>query len=121
MCTILMLITAYPAMLWLVHDPSFPRLLGVELWLSFIFGSYNGAMVVFLTEIMPVNVRTTGFALAYSLATAIFGGFTPAISTYLIHVTGNRAIPGLWLSFAAACGLAASFLAKPQQGIMEAD
>jgi hypothetical protein len=70
--------------------------------------------VVFLTEIMPVNVRTTGFALAYSLATAIFGGFTPAISTYLIHVTGNRAIPGLWLSFAAAFGLAASFLAKPQ-------
>jgi MFS family permease len=121
MCTILMLITAYPAMLWLVHDPSFPRLLGVELWLSFIFGSYNGAMVVFLTEIMPVNVRTTGFALAYSLATAIFGGFTPAISMYLIHVTGNRAIPGLWLSFAAACGLAASLLAKPQQGIMEAD
>src|SRR5216683_971839 len=117
MCTILMLITAYPAMLWLARDPSFSRLLGVELWLSFIYGSYNGAMVVFLTEIMPVNVRTTGFALAYSLATAIFGGFTPAISTYLIHVTGNRAIPGLWLSFAAACGLAASFLAKPQQRI----
>ena len=121
MCTILMLITAYPAMLWLAHDPSFSRLLGVELWLSFIYGSYNGAMVVFLTEIMPVDVRTTGFALAYSLATAIFGGFTPAISTYLIHVTGNRAIPGLWLSFAAACGLAASFLAKPQPRIMEVD
>jgi MFS family permease len=121
MCTILMLITAYPAMLWLAHDPSFSRLLGVELWLSFIYGSYNGAMVVFLTEIMPVDVRTTGFALAYSLATAIFGGFTPAISTYLIHVTGNRAIPGLWLSFAAACGLAASFLAKPQPRIMDVD
>src|SRR6266704_4275715 len=121
LCTILMLITAYPTMLWLVRDPSFSRLLSVELWLSFIYGSYNGAMVVFLTEIMPVNVRTTGFALAYSLATAIFGGFTPAISTYLIHVTGNRAIPGLWLSFAAACGLAASFLAKPQQPIMEVD
>src|SRR5438270_2908486 len=114
-CTLLLLLTAYPAMLWLVHEPSFTRLLAVELWLSFIYGSYNGAMVVFLTEIMPVDVRTSGFALAYSLATAIFGGFTPAISTYLIHVTGNRAIPGLWLSFAAACGLAASFLAKPQQ------
>src|SRR6266571_3392662 len=89
-CTTLMLITAYPTMLWLVRDPSFPRLLAIELWLSFIYGSYNGAMVVFLTEIMPMSVRTTGFALAYSLATAVFGGFTPAISTYLIHVTGNR-------------------------------
>ena len=65
--------------------------------LSFIYGSYNGAMVVFLTEIMPVEVRTSGFSLAYSLATAIFGGFTPAISTYLIHATHNPAVPGLWL------------------------
>ena len=113
--TILMLVTAYPAMVWLVGGPSFTRLLTVELWLSFIFGSYNGAMVVFLTEIMPIDVRTSGFSLAYSLATAVFGGFTPAISTYLIHLTGNRAIPGLWLSFAAACGLLAAILARPQQ------
>ncbi len=112
-CTILMLITAYPAMLWLVREPSFARLLTLELWLSFIYGSYNGAMVVFLTEIMPIDVRTSGFALAYSMATAIFGGFTPALSTYLIHISGNRAIPGLWLSFAAACGLAATLFAKP--------
>jgi MFS family permease len=118
--TTLMLVTAYPVMLWLVAAPSFSRLLAVELWFSFIFGSYNGAMVVFLTEIMPVTVRTTGFALAYSLATAVFGGFTPAISTYLIHVTGNRAIPGVWLSFAAACGLVASLSARPQEVAPEA-
>jgi MHS family citrate/tricarballylate:H+ symporter-like MFS transporter len=111
-CTSLMLVSAYPAMLWLVKEPSFARLLTVELWLSFIYGSYNGAMVVYLTEIMPADVRTSGFALAYSLATAIFGGFTPALSTYLIHVSGNRAIPGLWLAFAAACGLVATFFAK---------
>jgi len=118
-CTILMLLTAYPAMLWLVRDPSFARLLTVELWLSFIYGSYYGALVVFLTKIMPVAVWTTGFALAYSLATAIFGGFTPALSTFLIHVTGNRAVPGLWLSFAAVCGLLATLLATPQNVLLE--
>src|SRR5258707_1052099 len=117
--TILMLVTAYPAMLWLVREPTFSRLLAVELWLSFLYASYNGAMVVFLTEIMPVDVRTSGFSLAYSLATAVFGGFTPAISTYLIHLTGNRAIPGLWLSFAAACGLVAALLARPQDAVVE--
>jgi MFS transporter, MHS family, citrate/tricarballylate:H+ symporter len=117
--TILALVSVYPAMLWLTAAPSFSRLLTVELFLSFIFGSYNGAMVVFLTEIMPPEVRTSGFSLAYSLATAIFGGFTPAISTYLIHLTGNRAVPGLWLSFAAACGLVAAFMAKPQQEAVE--
>jgi MFS family permease len=114
-CTALMMVSAYPAMLWLVHDASFSRLLAVELWLSFIYGSYNGAMVVFLTEIMPIDVRTSGFALAYSLATAIFGGFTPAISTYLIHATHNPAVPGLWLSAAAILGLIGAYFARPHR------
>jgi len=109
-CTILALLTAYPALLWLVSSPSFIRLLVVELWLSCLYGSYNGAMVVYLTEIMPPAVRATGFSIAYSLATAIFGGFTPAICTYLIHLTGNRAVPGLWVSFGAICGLTATLL-----------
>jgi MHS family citrate/tricarballylate:H+ symporter-like MFS transporter len=110
--TLLTLFTAYPALSWLVDAPSFARLLTVELWLSFLYGSYNGAMVVCLTEVMPDSVRTSGFALAYSLAAALFGGFTPAISTYLIHLSDNRAIPGLWLSFAALCGLAAALMLR---------
>ncbi len=109
--TVLMFVSAYPALSWLVSSPSFARLLIVELWLSFIYGSYNGAMVVALTEIVPLHVRTTGFSLAYSLATATFGGFTPAIVTYLIHATDDRAVAGLWLMFAAACGLVATLLA----------
>ncbi|CAJ0814005.1 MULTISPECIES: MFS transporter [Ralstonia] len=112
--TVLMLLTAYPAMQWLVSAPSFARMLTVLLWLSFLYGSYNGAMVVTLTEIMPPEVRTTGFSLAYSLATAIFGGFTPAIATWLIHATGNKAMPGVWVSFAALCGLIATLaIVKP--------
>jgi len=116
-CTLALLISAYPLMLWLTAAPSFSRLLAAELWLSFLYASYNGAMVVFLTELMPASVRTTGFALAYSLATAIFGGFTPAICTWLVHTTDNRAITGVWLSFAAACGLGAALLGKPHKEI----
>jgi len=96
----LAVLTAYPVMDWLVHGPSFEKLLAVELWLSLIFAGYNGAMVVYLTEIVPSEVRTAGFSVAYSLATTI-GGSTPAIVTYLIHNTGNRAMPGAWLSVAA--------------------
>ena len=106
--TILAILTAYPALSWLVANPSFSHLLIVELWLSFLYGSYNGAMVVALTEIMPIEVRTTGFSLAYSLATATFGGFTPAACTYLIHVLDNKAAPGLWLTGAAVLGLIAT-------------
>jgi MFS family permease len=110
-CTILALVTAYPAMAWLTTHPSFARLLAVELWLSFLYASYNGAMVVYLTEIMPAEVRTSGFSLAYSLATALFGGFTPAVCTWLIYKTKNPAMPGARLCFAAACGLGATLVA----------
>lgn len=108
--TVATLLTAYPVMSWLVSGPTTTRLLLVELWFSCIFGCYNGAMIPFLVEIMPIDVRTSGFSLAFSLATAVFGGFTPAISTYLIHITGNQAIPAAWLSAAALCGLIATAL-----------
>jgi len=108
--TILTILTAYPAVSWLVSNPSFERMLIAELWLSFLYGSYNGAMVVALTEVVPASVRTVGFSLCYSLATAMFGGFTPAISTALIEMTGDKAAPGLWMTFAAVCGLVATLM-----------
>jgi MHS family citrate/tricarballylate:H+ symporter-like MFS transporter len=108
--TLLTILTAYPAITWLVNGPTFEKMLIVELWLSFLYGSYNGAMVVALTEIVPASVRTAGFSLAYSLATALFGGFTPAVSTALIEYTGDKAAPGLWMTFAAICGLAATLM-----------
>jgi MHS family citrate/tricarballylate:H+ symporter-like MFS transporter len=65
-------------------------------------------MIPALTEIMPSEVRVAGFSLAYSLATAVFGGFTPAMSTFLIQYTGDKAAPGYWMSFAALCALGAT-------------
>ena len=113
--TLLALVTAYPAMHWLVGHASFAHLLMVELWLSFLYGSYNGAMVVFLTEFVPQDVRNSGFSMAYSLATCI-GGFTPAVCTWLIERTGDHAMPGVWLTGAALCGLVAALLARPGFG-----
>jgi MFS family permease len=114
-CTILVLVTAYPALLWLTAAASFSRLLIVELWLSLLYASYNAANVVFLTELLPAGVKASGFSLAQSIAAAVFGGFTPAICTYLIQRTGNPASPGLWLSFTAGIALAATFLSRGLQ------
>lgn len=106
--TLLALATAWPVLTLLANAPSFLMMLSVLLWLSFIYGMYNGAMIPALTEIMPAEVRVAGFSLAYSLATAVFGGFTPVISTALIEYTGDKASPGYWMSFAAICGLLAT-------------
>jgi MHS family citrate/tricarballylate:H+ symporter-like MFS transporter len=109
-CSALAAVTAYPALSWLIAHPSFGNMVMIELWLSFLYGSYNGATIVALTEIIPMQVRTTGFSLAYSLATALFGGMTPLFSTWLIDATGDKAAPGWWMAGAAAISLFATFL-----------
>ena len=117
---VLALASVYASMSWLAAHPSFTKLLAVELWFSCLYGIYNGAMIPFLAEIMPGNIRTSGFALAYSLATAIFGGFTPAVCTLLIEYTGSKAAPSLWLLLAAVVSLVGVVLSwNKQVEIME--
>ena len=91
---LLTIVTAYPLMLWLVAAPSFGKLLATVLVFSAYYGLYNGAMVPMLTEIMPAKVRTAGFSLAYSLATALFGGVTPLVSSWLIEADRQPRRPG---------------------------
>ena len=105
---ILALATTYPALRWLVANPNFGNMLAVELLFSFYFGIYNGAMVAALTEIVPAHIRTTCFSLAFSLAAALFGTFTPLASTFLIKASDNQASPGFWLMFAAYCSIMAT-------------
>jgi len=105
---ILSFLTAYPALHWLVSDPTFGKLLAVEMMLSFYFGVYSGTMLGCLVEIVPAHVRTTCFSLAFALAAALFGTFTPFASTWLIEHTGDKASPCYWLMFGAALGIIAT-------------
>jgi MFS transporter, MHS family, citrate/tricarballylate:H+ symporter len=101
-------VTAYPALLWLTAAPSFGKLLAVEMMFSLYFGVYSGAMLAALVEVVPAHVRTTCFSLAFALAAALFGTFTPFASTMLIDRTGDKASPGFWLMCAAASGFIAA-------------
>jgi MHS family citrate/tricarballylate:H+ symporter-like MFS transporter len=101
----LVLVASYPALTWLATGPTFAKMIGVEMLLSCAYGLYNGAMVAALTEVVPPHVRASCFALAYSLATALFGTSTPIVSKQLIHHYGDSA-PALWLCAAALCSIA---------------
>ncbi len=91
--TVLAICTSYPALSWLSSAPSFGRMLIVLLWLSFLFGMYNGAMVVALTEVMPAEVRVAGFSLAFSLATAVFGASRPPSRRISLRSPATRPRP----------------------------
>jgi len=101
-------VTAYPALRWLIVAPTFGKMLTVEMMFSFYFGVYSGTMLGSLVEVVPAHVRTTCFSLAFALAAALFGTFTPFVSTWLIDKTGDKASPGLWLMFAATLGIIAA-------------
>jgi MFS transporter, MHS family, citrate/tricarballylate:H+ symporter len=104
----LSLVTAYPALHWLVADPTFGKMLAVEMMFSFYFGIYSGTMLGALVEIVPKHVRTTCFSMAFALAAGLFGTFTPFASTLLIDHTGDKASPGYWLMCAAVLGIIAA-------------
>jgi len=106
----LSLVTAYPALHWLVTEPTFGEMLAVEMMFSFYFGVYSGTMLGALVEIVPAHVRTTCFSLAFALAAGLFGTFTPFASTWLIDKTGDKASPGYWLMCAAALGIVAALI-----------
>jgi MFS transporter, MHS family, citrate/tricarballylate:H+ symporter len=102
----LSLVTAYPALSWLAANPTLEKLLVVQLMFSFYFGTYSGAMLGSLVEIVPAHVRTTCFSIAFALAAGIFGTSTPFVATKLIDMTGgDKASPAYWLMFAAVLGI----------------
>ncbi|MFB9263175.1 MFS transporter [Bradyrhizobium erythrophlei] len=101
-------LTAYPALHWLVAAPTFGKMLAVEMMFSFYFGVYSGTMLGCLVEIVPAHVRTTCFSLAFALAAALFGTFTPFVATWLIDKTGDKASPCYWLMFGATLGIIAA-------------
>jgi MFS transporter, MHS family, citrate/tricarballylate:H+ symporter len=103
-------VTAYPALVWLTAAPTFGKLLAVGMMFSFYFGVYSGTMLGALVEVVPAQVRTTCFSLAFALAAALFGTFTPFAALKLTAITGNKASPGFWLMCAAASGFIAAIL-----------
>jgi uncharacterized membrane protein len=109
-------LVSYPCMEWLVAEPSLTRLFIVEMFLGSLYGMWQGVLIIAIVEIMPPEVRAAGWSVAYSLTYAIFGGFTPALVTWLIHETGDKGMPGAALVPAAIIGLIGTLLARKHLG-----
>jgi MFS family permease len=107
----LLLISIYPAFVWLNASPSVGRLVLVEAVFGLLMAGYAGPFGAALADIFPVGVRVTGMSVAYNFGIAIFGGFAPLIIAWLIGVTGNPLAPayyvmaGLLLSLVATLSM----------------
>ncbi|PEG39588.1 MFS transporter [Mycolicibacterium agri] len=57
----------------------------------------------------PTQVRYAGFAIAYNVATSLFGGTAPAFNDWLVMETGNDLVPAFYMIVACVVGLVALF------------
>ena len=110
-CSLLSLIMAYPLFLFLVTYPSFWGLLVVQATAQAVLTLYTGVISTILSEMFPTNVRYTALSVSYGFAVAIFGGFAPYISTFLVRVTGDVLAPSYYVMAAAVVsGIAVLFV-----------
>ncbi|MEW9583070.1 MFS transporter [Paraburkholderia sp. DGU8] len=113
---LLLLVLIYPAFVYLIAHPSFGTLMVMQIVLGFLMTGYFAALPGLLSEMFPVQTRTTGMSLAYNIAVTIFGGFGPFIIAWLIGATGSKAAPSYYLIFAAAVSLVALMAARRKLG-----
>jgi MHS family proline/betaine transporter-like MFS transporter len=106
------LLTAYPALALLAAHPSALTLTLVELFFAILISGYGGTAPAALAGLFPVELRSTGVSISYSVGVAIFGGFAPFIATWLIATTKNSLSPAWYVSTAAAISLGSIIMAS---------
>ncbi len=75
---------------------------------AFIVGTQQGVFPAALVERFPTRIRYTGLSVSYNFALAIFGGTTPMLATWLIHISdGDILMPCYYLMFSAIVSLIA--------------
>jgi MFS transporter, MHS family, proline/betaine transporter len=79
-----------------------------------LVGSAMSCLVLpsFLSELFPTPVRSTGLAVTYGLASALFGGTAPFLATLLVQRTGNPLVPAYYATAVTLAAVAGVLLAK---------
>ena len=104
---LLMMVSVYPAFSYTVDHLSMMTLFGLVAWLAVLKAIYFGALPALMSELFPAATRSTGMSVAYNIGVTVFGGFTPAVVTWLVSVTANRSAPSFYLMVTAMVSLAA--------------
>ncbi|HKR43565.1 MAG TPA: MFS transporter [Paraburkholderia sp.] len=104
---LLFLASAYPGFAWATSHASAMPLFVLIAWLALLKSIYFGALPALMAEIFPAATRATGMSIGYNIGVTVFGGFTPAIVTWMLSATGDKSAPSYWLIATAMISLSA--------------
>ncbi|WP_082393224.1 MFS transporter [Nocardia arizonensis] len=93
-------------MYWLMGQGTFWAIAGFVI-LGLLYVPQLSTISSTFPAIFPTHVRYAGFALAYNVSTAAFGGTAPLVNEAVIEATGWSLFPAFYMVGAAVIGLIA--------------
>jgi MHS family proline/betaine transporter-like MFS transporter len=78
------IVLPWPLFHYLLAGEGFGRLVAVQILFAVMISMYSGPGPAAIAEIFPTRSRSTWMTTGYALATAVFGGFAPLLSVWLI-------------------------------------
>jgi MHS family proline/betaine transporter-like MFS transporter len=100
------LLLSYPLFLLIVKSQSAAPAILAQIVFALLTAIYSGGAPAAVTEIFPSASRVLWMSTGYSLTVALFGGFGPYISTWLVAATGSPLSPVLYIAGCALLSLA---------------
>jgi MFS transporter, MHS family, proline/betaine transporter len=112
-CCIAFIIVPYPLFTYLASGTaSFGMLIAIQILFALLISMFSGAGPAAIAEIFPTRSRSTWMTSGYALAVAIFGGFAPYISVWLIDRFGSPTVHSFYLIAAAVVSTAVIWTLK---------
>lgn len=108
------IVVAYPLFALLIRAPAVGTLIAVEIILGILCAFYFAPLPSFLSELFPVEIRTTGMSLAYNIGVTLLGGFAPTILAWL--VTYNKQAPSFYYIAVAVLSVIGLLIARRHYG-----
>ena len=93
-------VTVYPVFSFLLTSPSIVGIFLAQILFGLLIALYSGPGPAAIAELFSTQNRATGMSIGYSMAVAVFGGFSPFIATWLIDFTGSPVSPAYYVLFA---------------------
>ena len=103
-------IVIVPMFWWLNAAPGALSLLVGTAVLASLTAASAAAGLVAIPELLPAHYRSTGIAITYGVGTAIFGGTTQLVVTWIISVTHSALAPAYYVVATSIVSLLATFL-----------
>jgi MHS family proline/betaine transporter-like MFS transporter len=96
----LLLVAVLPLFLWLAASHSTATLVLVLSAFGVMVSGFTSVAPTVLSSLFPTRVRATGVSIVYNAAITIFGGFAPAILTWIGSNAGSVFAPGWYVVLA---------------------